>query len=113
MYPNYTTCCTIEHFTQNQIKVEGQFIYFCNSLQLLVPTYGIWDQHDSTLCIICMYNFKDIIYFPCRHIVVCRICNLRIVKCPICRTNIQGFAIFRGIYRSIELLRRESLSYLL
>jgi hypothetical protein len=45
---------------------------------------------EEKQCIICNDNEKDIILDPCSHNIMCNECyeNLKIKKCPICRTSI-------------------------
>ena len=48
--------------------------------------YGTFG-YNSNECVICMERIKNILFVPCHHFAVCRVCaNLH--SCPICRTQI-------------------------
>lgn len=48
------------------------------------------DERKTSLCTICIEEERNLIYFPCMHIVACTKCDQHqmIKKCPICRTKI-------------------------
>lgn len=46
-------------------------------------------QFDSTACLICLNNVREFAFQPCWHVVACSACQMRLHKCPICRTVIQ------------------------
>ena len=70
-----------------------------NSLKKSIETIN-----DSNLCIICCENQRDILFKPCNHFCLCRICNNKLIefnknnneqkdklsKCPICRKNVNN-----------------------
>lgn len=60
----------------------------------LLPTFGLWEDEDSTDCSICMTDPKNIIFMPCRHICVCSECMKQLDKCPICRAEVKSHAMF-------------------
>lgn len=52
-------------------------------------------NNDSLNCIFCYQNIKNIVFYPCRHLLVCDICrdslpNRLTVACPICRNKIKN-----------------------
>jgi hypothetical protein len=47
-------------------------------------------QLDSALCIICQDNTKTVVLLPCKHLCLCRSCNvLTLETCPLCRVPIR------------------------
>jgi len=56
----------------------------------------IFKTHDlnnlmikETKCSICLDKCSDVIFYPCKHNVVCLECGCKINKCPYCRSNIE------------------------
>lgn len=41
-------------------------------------------------CVVCFENQREILFLPCRHVVVCRACNSRLRECCLCRREIIG-----------------------
>lgn len=87
-------------FTAGKVQVEGQFLLLGKDLLQLLPTYGIWDKNDSLECTVCLTDFKDVIFIPCRHIAVCRYCNKHVTKCPLCRVSVRSFVVF--VHANVE-----------
>jgi Zinc finger, C3HC4 type (RING finger) len=48
---------------------------------------------DDYKCIICIENAKNVIFRPCLHLAICKICydRLRENQCPICKKPIESF----------------------
>lgn len=46
---------------------------------------------DYNLCKICLSNERNILFLPCKHILACLDCTLRLTDCAICRTPLKGF----------------------
>jgi len=55
----------------------------------LIQKINLSDINDSNLCIICSTNYKNIITFPCMHLLICDICenNSRSKSCIVCNTK--------------------------
>lgn len=71
-----------------------------NSLELTVDTDNIvpppstsslhdTDTDETTECVICLANKKNILFLPCRHLCTCQDCSTDIKQCPICRGDIE------------------------
>ena len=50
----------------------------------------IYEDCETTECVICLCNEKNIIFNPCGHYYCCVECSNRIDKCPICREIISS-----------------------
>jgi hypothetical protein len=46
-------------------------------------------QREHYLCKICFDNPREILYFPCLHLAVCKSCDNNLDECPICRQPIE------------------------
>jgi hypothetical protein len=53
-----------------------------------VPTSG--GSQDVPQCVVCMDGPVEVMFNPCGHIKVCRICAQATRECPVCRQPIQG-----------------------
>jgi len=50
----------------------------------------IYEDEDELDCIICMDGPKAIVFIPCGHYSVCKVCSSKLEnKCPICRSKIK------------------------
>lgn len=52
--------------------------------------YTYKETEESSLCVMCISNEKNIILLPCKHLCLCKDCsyNSKLKNCPICRTEI-------------------------
>jgi len=46
------------------------------------------DKSVMSGCAVCLVNQKDVLFLPCKHIVVCSICSTGLSDCPVCRSQI-------------------------
>lgn len=46
------------------------------------------DKSFISCCAVCLVNQKDVLFLPCKHIVVCSVCSPGLVDCPVCRSQI-------------------------
>eukprot|EP00005_Dracoamoeba_jomungandri_P013698 CAMPEP_0174265406 /NCGR_PEP_ID=MMETSP0439-20130205/26376_1 /TAXON_ID=0 /ORGANISM="Stereomyxa ramosa, Strain Chinc5" /LENGTH=681 /DNA_ID=CAMNT_0015351845 /DNA_START=426 /DNA_END=2471 /DNA_ORIENTATION=+ len=46
-------------------------------------------KRDTKLCVACMDNKKEVVFFPCGHCAVCLACNNKIGVCPLCMRSIE------------------------
>lgn len=46
--------------------------------------------NDILMCNVCLDKAKDILLKPCNHLVCCDICIRSIIKCPLCRVQIES-----------------------
>ncbi|KAK6627368.1 hypothetical protein RUM44_009845 [Polyplax serrata] len=60
-----------------------------------IPTVSPRQIDEERLCVICQYNPKEMIIFPCKHLCLCWECSRtlggRYETCPLCRTRIKEF----------------------
>ena len=49
------------------------------------------NDDDRLICQICFGNLRKVVYLPCKHILTCNSCSLKIEnkKCPYCSTEIK------------------------
>lgn len=47
-------------------------------------------ERENYLCKICFDNPREILYFPCQHLAVCKTCDYNLDECPICRQPIEN-----------------------
>eukprot|EP00127_Corallochytrium_limacisporum_P006001 Clim_evm78s215 gene=Clim_evmTU78s215 len=45
-------------------------------------------QQRQTTCVVCLTNIPKIVFFPCKHAIVCINCSEGLETCPMCRTPI-------------------------
>lgn len=55
---------------------------------VLLSSVTIFEDKDSTECMICMDEPKSMVFYPCGHYYCCESCSSRVKKCPICRQAI-------------------------
>jgi hypothetical protein len=48
------------------------------------------DEEDYE-CVVCLTGPKQVLMFPCNHLCVCTECYPQLLKCPVCRTDVQGY----------------------
>mmetsp|Transcript_2059 Transcript_2059/g.4709 ORF Transcript_2059/g.4709 Transcript_2059/m.4709 type:complete len:315 (+) Transcript_2059:799-1743(+) len=46
-------------------------------------------RFDGYECSICTANPRDVVFIPCRHLAICRHCDIDIERCPVCRSEIE------------------------
>jgi len=51
-------------------------------------SYGGEDKSVMNRCVVCFINQKDVLFLPCKHIVVCSVCFTGLSDCPVCRSQI-------------------------
>lgn len=44
--------------------------------------------HDNAECVVCAAAQRDVVFFPCVHMVACAGCAAALPQCPICRANV-------------------------
>jgi len=44
---------------------------------------------EQKTCILCIDKDKEIVFVPCGHLCTCSVCAQSLIKCPVCRSNIQ------------------------
>ncbi|KWX11955.1 Protein 21.1 [Giardia duodenalis assemblage B] len=79
------------------VAKEKQDTDFANSANRMMDTLFqeieefLNDDSDSLICCICLDKLRNVILYPCKHVVVCTDC-LETLKdtCPYCRTTITG-----------------------
>jgi hypothetical protein len=51
------------------------------------------------MCIICYANCRNVIFFDCRHMIMCRECseNYDSGVCPYCKMEIDDVKIIKGV----------------
>lgn len=51
------------------------------------------EERESRLCVVCQDEHKCIILLPCRHLCLCDVCSIAIVRrrggCPVCRQHVR------------------------
>ena len=54
------------------------------------PTIHPGDNHrtDEPTCIICSTNTISVVFLPCEHACLCRLCSPTVESCPLCRVDI-------------------------
>lgn len=78
------------------VAKEKQEADFSNSANRMMDTFFheieefLSDDSDSLICCICLDKLRNVIFYPCKHVVVCLEC-LETLKdsCPYCRTTIK------------------------
>ena len=67
--------------------------------QKLTSTYFNPDVADDKVCIICYANCRNMVFFDCRHMIMCRQCseNYQSDTCPYCKLEIDDVKIVSGI----------------
>jgi len=45
-------------------------------------------RSQAPQCVCCWSTTRDVVFRPCKHVVVCRTCSERLTECPVCRTSI-------------------------
>jgi len=61
--------------------------YLLQSMYGLTDTDSFQDSHGIPCCVACMVAPREVLLLPCRHIVLCASCELRVQRCPLCKTN--------------------------
>lgn len=61
-------------------SLEEQFIAFKKQMEY---------EREHYLCKICFDNPREILYFPCYHLAVCKRCDSSLDECPICRQPVE------------------------
>lgn len=46
------------------------------------------EENNPFICLICMNNYRNILFIPCNHFVTCEMCCELLNLCPICRKEI-------------------------
>lgn len=46
------------------------------------------EKQESSLCVICLHRQKELIFLPCKHNQVCKLCGEGMKCCPVCRSQI-------------------------
>lgn len=54
---------------------------------------------EDKMCIICYANCRNVIFFDCRHMIMCRECseNYDSEVCPYCKLEIDDVKIVKGV----------------
>jgi hypothetical protein len=54
---------------------------------------------DDKMCIICYANCRNIIFFDCRHMIMCRECSESYESevCPYCKVEIDDVKVVKGV----------------
>lgn len=69
-----------EEFSATQLKqIEQDMMDY-----LEVVRDAIKDNQES--CVVCLNHPPTVIFYPCKHKVICRICALGCQRCPLCRS---------------------------
>ena len=45
---------------------------------------------NNKSCLKCKENEADILLLPCRHVVVCKNCKIKLYECPLCKNRYKG-----------------------
>lgn len=51
------------------------------------------EKNRDQICIICLENRKNTVFWPCKHAMTCLICSKNLTICPICRGQIDSKTI--------------------
>ena len=73
----------------NDFELENLQNKLQNNLSIINKTINN-KLKSNKLCIICLENPKTILFYPCNHLVCCKMCGKdgRIKKCPVCNKKI-------------------------
>jgi hypothetical protein len=56
-----------------------------NNIEFLVEEPPITTPRDHDECSVCLTEPRNVVFFPCRHVVCCLSCSSRVTSCVICR----------------------------
>ena len=83
------------------VKVNDNLNKLCNIFSGNVPVYldekfdeVVYSSEDNSkvICNICFTNRRNVLYIPCRHMISCNSCSLKMdKKCPYCCQDINEF----------------------
>lgn len=45
---------------------------------------------EKSLCVLCSNDKFDTAFYPCGHVLACKLCAISVTNCPMCRTTIDG-----------------------
>lgn len=69
-------------FCVELINEQLRMIYY------LLPSLFTNKRYIAETCVICLENKSSILHLPCKHMVVCNVCNEGINNCCMCRAPI-------------------------
>jgi len=58
-------------------------------LEITEEEQRIADIKEGYECVVCLVSRRDTALFPCKHMVCCEECSVKIEKCPLCRRTIR------------------------
>lgn len=53
-------------------------------------TLNTQKSQSSILCKLCFSEEKNILFFPCKHVAVCKQCSISLSTCPCCQQTVQS-----------------------
>lgn len=70
--------------------------YPFDSKQLLACDLMSEEEDEQKRCSVCLIRKIQVLFLPCQHLACCRMCNVYLKRCPICRERIMAitFPIF-------------------
>lgn len=54
------------------------------------------DDDETGQCTICIAKQINCVLLPCAHVCTCRACAAKLTTCPMCRTEIKSFTVFKN-----------------
>lgn len=88
---NLGTGSIISYYRRYKSVLKMRSKRYCNIINTLGTIKDeVFSHNDEKECFICYENTKDVIFFPCKHM-ICNFCFDKIKedkKCPTCRTKI-------------------------
>ncbi|KAJ3431519.1 sbp (s-ribonuclease binding protein) family protein [Anaeramoeba flamelloides] len=72
--------------------IQTIFNSFGANFYVISDVYG--DYEESSECVICFSERKEVILLNCCHLCVCKQCYPQIEKCPICRASFNSYILF-------------------
>ena len=73
-------------------RAPAKDIQIISNIDQLMQKITIYEEKETTECIVCFTNDKDIVFVPCGHFYCCGECYGRFAKkeCPICRGRVES-----------------------
>ena len=102
-YPDKTACfhCSLEiiHWEDGE-DPWNEHLRWVEELNISCVFLRLVDreevnQEPEKFCVVCLEKRPRVVFLPCKHLVCCPLCSIKLGNCPICRNIIkQSFKVF-------------------
>lgn len=90
IYDACTECNNVGYYHEYNNSFHYCIKHKTENMNVVVFNNRSSHYDDTTYCIICMKNKKNIVFIPCGHILVCKTCNItKTNKCYICMSRVK------------------------